>query len=204
MLQVLCKRFKHDKLLNKLTSMKVAIATPLYPPEIAEPAPYSKELAKRLKDNHSVTIIAYTHLLPEKVPGVEIIAIKKHNPLPIRLFLYTIALFKVAIKSDLIFTQNGPSVELPVLLISLMTRVPIVMNISDKPAHNRAKDNSFINFIEKYLQNKSVEVITKNPLEKPEILPLEEMPTEKINSYNKSWEEHVGKLNEIFKKASRK
>ena len=78
------------------------------------------------------------------------------------------------------------------------------MNMSDKTAHNRAKEKTFLNLIEKFAQKRSTLIITENPLEKPEILPLEEIPTEKISLYNKSWEKHVEKLNEIFKNVSRK
>src|SRR3989344_9051256 len=43
----------------RLQLMKIVLATALYPPDIAPPAPYVKELATRLAANHEVTIVTY-------------------------------------------------------------------------------------------------------------------------------------------------
>ena len=68
--------------------MKILIVTPLYPPDIAGHSAYVKELALRLREAHTVTILAYNHI-PEKIEGVNIITIQKHLPTLVRLFLCT-------------------------------------------------------------------------------------------------------------------
>ena len=74
--------------------MKIILTAPMYPPETAKPALYVKELAKRLKEKkHEIVVITYSNI-PEKVPGVRIVAINKRLPLPIRLFLFVIALMR--------------------------------------------------------------------------------------------------------------
>ena len=76
--------------------MKIVIATPLYPPEIAESAIYSKKISELLtKEGNETTVITYTKI-PEEIVGVKIISINKQMPLPIRLFVYTKKLLKLA------------------------------------------------------------------------------------------------------------
>lgn len=73
--------------------MKIVLATPLYPPDIAAPALYVKELAKRIATLHDVTIVAYANL-PETMPEVRMIAVSKRQPLPLRLLTYFAALIR--------------------------------------------------------------------------------------------------------------
>lgn len=54
--------------------MKICIITPIFPPEIGGPAIYSYELARRLKDRHSVRIITWTDS-PAHLDGVEVFRI---------------------------------------------------------------------------------------------------------------------------------
>lgn len=178
--------------------MKIIIATPLYPPEIAEPAPYTKELAKRLAKDHEVTVIAYTHI-PEKVPGVKIIAINKHWPLLIRLLNYIITLTKASRHADVIYVQNGASTELPAGIASLITRRPFIIHLIDEAAHKRAAENKILRYIERFAQNHSRKIITEMPRQRPEILPFESPPD--FTAYNKSWNEHILILQKEFNHA---
>ena len=59
--------------------MTLVLASPLYPPDLAEPAPYTKELARRLSTTHTVIVVAYGRL-PEKVPGARNKTLKKPKP----------------------------------------------------------------------------------------------------------------------------
>ena len=141
----------------KFRYMKIVLATPLYPPEIAEPAPYVKELAKRLSGRHAVTIVAYTRL-PEKVSGVSIIVVDKHKPLFIRLVVYFFTLLRAAWHADIVYAMNGASVELPAALVALVTRRPFVFHIGDSVAHERAKQKQLLRFIERFAFARTKEV----------------------------------------------
>jgi hypothetical protein len=177
--------------------MRIAIATPLYPPDIAEPAPYVKELAKRLSGRHTVTVIAYARL-PEKVPGVEIIAIDKRKPLPLRLIAFFFALLKTAKKSDVLYTQNGPSVELPAWLVASLTRTPLVVHIGDTAAHEYAAGHPLRRTIESAALARARSVINSSPLVRPEVLPFVTPPVEQLAAYEESWNKHLEILENAF------
>lgn len=178
--------------------MKIIIATPLYPPDTAETAVYVKELAKRLNGQHEMTVITYGRI-PEKVEGIKIISVSKKYPLPIRLILYTFALWKAAPKTEIVYVQNGPSVELPVGIISLITGKNIIMHMVDKISRERASKNRLRNGIENFVFKRAKKIITDTPLPRPEILPFEAKPEEQFTKYENSWNTHIKMLNEIFK-----
>jgi len=146
--------------------MRIVIATPLYPPEIAGPAPYIKELARRLSKDTEVTIVAYARL-PEQVPGVHIIAVDKRRPLPLRLFAYLRALARAARDADAIYAINGASVELPVLIVSFFSRTPLFFGIGDRVAHERAKKRLLFLFLERIAFARSRGMISKFPWPRP-------------------------------------
>ncbi|MEK7101812.1 MAG: glycosyltransferase [Patescibacteria group bacterium] len=177
--------------------MKIVLATPLYPPEIAEPAPYVKELAKRLSGRHAVTIVAYTRL-PEKVSGVSIIVVDKHKPLFIRLVVYFFTLLRAAWHADIVYAMNGASVELPAALVALVTRRPFVFHIGDSAAHERAKQKQLLRFIERFAFARTKEVTADSPLVRPEIIPFEPFPAEGMAVYERSWNTHVNALEATF------
>lgn len=202
--------------------MKILIATPLYPPDIAEPAPYVKELATRLKDEHSVTILAYNHI-PEEIPGVRIVVVEKNQPLVIRLFHYIYSLYKEAKVSDCIYVQNGPSTEFPLILVTPFVHAPFVLRLGDETALSYAARDRFHAKLLKWAMRISHIVIThressvhnellaspmpeknvhdiKRPHPRPEILPFREFPTDTMEAYEASWETHVRELVHIFSK----
>ena len=172
--------------------MKIVLATPLYPPDIAEPAPYVKELARRLAPDHQVTVLAYGRL-PEKVPGVTIVAIDKRRPLPVRLFLYTIALLRAARSADIVYTQNGPSVELPVAVVNFFLRRPLVARWGDEAAHTYAQKKFMRRTVER-LAFGGAKIVTGSPLPRPEILPFEPQPTDALAAWEESWQMHLREL----------
>lgn len=178
--------------------MKIVIATPLYPPDIAQPAPYSKEAARRLAQKHHVTVIAYGHL-PEKIPGVDIVSVSKRQPTLMRLFRYMFALMRAARSADIIYAQNGASVELPAALVSIVTQKPLVTHIADIAASKRAKKSLLLDLIQRFAFSKAQNIITDMPLEKPEILPFEPQPIEALSAYETSWREHMVMLERILR-----
>jgi len=178
--------------------MKIIIATPLYPPEIAEPAPYSANLAKILKNkNLEISIIAYS-LIPEKINGVKIFSINKHLPLLIRLFLFTFKLLKNSKNIDIIYALNGASVELPILIVSKLTNKPFIINNIDKKTDLKIRQNKLFKYI-KYLTFKNAKkIINEAPLSKPEIT-LFDKKEQEIIKYKKFWENHANNLLKIFR-----
>lgn len=177
--------------------MRIVLATPLYPPDIAEPAPYVKELATRLAELHTVTVIAYTRF-PEKIPGVTIIAVNKQSVLPIRLITYFWTLLTKSAGADLIYTQNGASVELPLLILSYLRSIRLYVGMGDRGAHTRASHSPFLRFIERSLFARATRVIEKLPPPRPEIIPLDPYPTDAMNTYEEAWATHVKELTEWF------
>ncbi len=180
--------------------MRIAIATPLYPPEIAEPAPYAKELAKRLGERHEVTLIAYARL-PEKVPKVRIVVVDKHRPLPLRLLSFFFSLVRVAHNVDVMYALNGSSVELPLALASLVVSRPLIIHIGDPAAHERAQKNRLLRTIERFAFSRAHRVLSDMPDTRPEIIPFEPFPKEKFAAYESSWDAHIRMLEDLFNHA---
>lgn len=179
--------------------MKIVITTPLYPPDTAPLAVYTKELAKRLSKDNSVIVITYAHM-PEKLDGVKIISVNKRQPLPLRLISFTYTLFKNSKDADIIYTENGASVELPVFVSSLLKRRPLILHIGDKPAFEHAEKSFLLRMIKNLICRRANEVVTDTPMERPEILPFVENDSSEEIKYEESWEKHTTQLREIFEK----
>lgn len=177
--------------------MRIVLATPLYPPEIAPPAPYVQELAKRLAKLHQVTVVTYAHL-PEMVPDVRVIAVDKRRPLPLRLASYLRALALAAREADIVYTVNGASVELPTGLVALFTRTPLIFCIGDLAAHVHTQSNFLLHLIEQFAIMCSQRTITALPLSRPEIMPLEPFPAEEMTEYEASWTAHLSTITKIL------
>lgn len=173
--------------------MKIVIATALYPPDIAEPAPYIKELAKRLAKKHDVTVVSYGYL-PEKISGVSFVSVDKRNPLVIRLLQFTFELLRAMQNADVLYAENGASVELPMILVSLIRWKRYILHIGDKEAHARVGKRIIPNIIETIAYWRAHKVLDEMPTERPEILPFENTHQEALDSFEKSWEEHLEKL----------
>lgn len=177
--------------------MRIVLATSLYPPDIGEPAPYIKELARRLSGTHQVTIVAYTRL-PEEVPGVKIIAVSKRYWLPLRILIYTLKLFAATWSADILYAENGTSTELPATIVAVLTRIHFIFHIGDVPAHTWVRDHAVRSIIEHSASRTARTVLTDKPLPRPEILPFVPYPTEAVAQYEKSWADHLLVLNKIF------
>jgi hypothetical protein len=173
--------------------MRVVIATPLYPPDIAEPAPYVKELAKRLSKEHEVTVVAYGRL-PETVPGVRIVSVRKDRPTLVRLFAYWRALRRAARDADVVYAENGSSVELPVSLVGKR----LILHMGDAAAHEHANKSLIRHVIERIAATHAAHVVRDLPLPRPEVLPLEAFPQEAMDAYEQSWGAHLNILAPLF------
>ena len=180
--------------------MRITLASPLFPPEIAEPAPYTKELATRLAGGHQVSVVAYAHS-PERVQGAEIISVEKRRPLPIRLIRFYFALFRAARGTDILYIQNGPSVELPAAFFSLFTRTPLIIHIGDTAAHTYAQTRPLLRAIERFVRARARKVVTDSPLARPEINPLLPQPEAELAAYEASWAKHLAYLEDLFSNA---
>jgi len=178
---------------STLLAMKIVLATPLYPPDIAEPAPYIKELAKRLSKQHEVTILAYGSY-PEKVDGVRIFTVSKRRSRPVRIIQYTLALFIATLRADVVVAENGPSTEVPVGLVARLTKKPLIVHIGDRDAHARAAKDTRLQRFERFVLSQAKSVILDMPLPRPEIFPFENFPTSAMSMYESSWDEHLKKL----------
>ena len=174
--------------------MKILIATPLYPPEIAPIARYVKELATRLTTTHSITILTYGYI-PEKIEGVKIITIDKHAPRLVRIARFFFALFKI--KADRIYSLNGASVELPVSLYSFLRSTPIVFCIGDTQASLHAQKSFWHSSLEKLMRHRSQTQSTV-PNDKPEILPFEAYPTQSLAKWENEWIAHIKEVMKLF------
>ena len=195
-------------------SMRILIITPLYPPDIAPLALYVKELARRLKEETTVTILAYTHI-PELISGVRIAAIPKYSILPVRLFLFFKALLREAKTADILFIQNGASVELPCAFFMLFSRKKCIVHLVDAGALRIAEKRPLLKKIltvllrnsNKIMVSGETKLISKfaqktmcvpTPLVHPEILPFSQYPEEEMRSYENSWNVHTQKLIKTF------
>ena len=180
--------------------MKIVLATPLYPPDIAEPAPYVKELAKRLAPMHEITVATYGRL-PEQVAGATVLTADKRALLPVRLARYTALLWRVARGADIVYIQNGPSVELPVAVLMVLMRRPLFMRLGDVAAHQYAQAHFVRRALERFVMRR-VQVVAEAPPLKPEILPFENRPTAALAAWEESWDRHIEHLQRIFAHAS--
>lgn len=175
--------------------MKVVLATPLYPPDIAPPAPYIKELATRLNEAHDVHIVTYGHI-PEAVFGVGIEAVSKRKRKVPRLISFTVALYRKSKWADVLFVENGLSVELPSLLCSLILKTPIIFHIGDVSANAKSQRRFLPRLLQHLLKLRAREILYAIPMERPEILPFGEPVN--LEPYEHSWNEHVRLINETL------
>ncbi len=180
--------------------MRIVIATPLYPPDIAEPAPYVKTLAGKLAGNHQMTIVLYGRL-PEEVAGVRYVCIDKQTLLPLRLLYGIRVLLREARHADVLYIENGASVELPTIIASFLIRTPIIFHIGDQSAHTLAGKNKVRRLIERLTRRRACSTIEEMPLPRPEILPFVPYPQQAFVAYETSWDKHREYLETTFNHA---
>lgn len=174
--------------------MKVLILTPLFPPDIGDPATYVKELATRMT-MHETSLLIYGHL-PEAVSGVGITAIDKRQWLPKRLVAYTIALFNLSKKADLIIINNAPSTELPALFVSFFVSKKMILCESDSLAII-AVQGGFYKIIHSLLKRRCNTIIVlpyEGLYKKPEVLPFSTTDEKTLATREAWWNNHLKEL----------
>ena len=177
--------------------MRIVLATPLYPPDIAEPAPYIKELARRLAIEHEVVITTYGRFV-EPLPGVRFVRVDKRHLLPFRLIRFFLSLMREIRTADLLYLENGPSVELPAVAASVLTGTPLILHIGDETADARASAGGLLSFIQSLARKRARRVIETRPGSKPEIIPFLPRPAEKEAAYQLAWERHIAEVKEAL------
>lgn len=180
--------------------MNIVLATTLYPPDIEEPAAYTKELARRLVGHgNTVTVVTYGRI-PEVLPGVTVITVNKRRPLPVRLVAYTHALWRAAQTADVVCAQNGASVELPLVMLSL-SKNNIVLHVGDARALEHAKTNTLLGVIHRLAVARARALVPECPPPRPEVLPFDPPNLKADQEYQRSWEEHLENLLKQFRHA---
>lgn len=197
--------------------MKILLVTPLFPPDTAPLAVYTKTLATQLSITNDVTVLQYG-CLPESVENVKFISLDKRAPTILRLLKCTYALMKIRTHFDIIYVQNGPSVEIPLFLLHLLTNTPYIIRLGDQQALNRSCAHKLHRTIfKKVLEDADAVImpptfsseciqvthgtIIDDPHEKPEILPYDPYPTRALSSYDDSWKAHIDALLVLFEHA---
>ena len=184
--------------LNKTSNgLKILILSPLFPPDVGAPAPYTKELLRRFM-GHEVTALIYGYL-PESVPHVKVTAIDKRTWVVRRLIAYTKALVNARKDVDLIILNNAPSVELPLLLVSLFNKNTIMLCESDPLAY-KASSKGLYRILHGLMVRRCKKVVVL-PEEAvymtPERLPFETIDTEVIQKQDTWWKNHCIELTTI-------
>lgn len=177
--------------------MKIVIATPLFPPDIAAPAPYTKELAGRLTKHHEVTLVIYGRL-PEHVDGVRFVCVDKRASRPTRLLRFATTLWRAARNADVLIVENGPSVELPFILIRPFVRARTLLHIGDPSTYDEAHMTWLKKALHKLARTSAQHVVDSSPYVHPEILPFSPHPTEALAAYEASWKKHETLLYSLF------
>ena len=175
-----------------LTTMKLLIATPLFPPDMADPAPYIKELATRLTKEHRVTVLAYGSL-PESVSKVTFITIPKRFSAPWRLLRCTLQLFRAAAAHDRVLLQNGASIEMPAYMVSRWYRSKLMLMMSDqKVTYSGWRASLHKRLTARCLVLSHHELTWPPP--RPEVFPFVPKPETDFLHYEQSWQEHLKHL----------
>jgi UDP-N-acetylglucosamine:LPS N-acetylglucosamine transferase len=192
--------------------MRILLVTPLYPPDIKEPAPYVKELATRMRHSAEVTILTYGHI-PEAINGVRIFSVEKSAPLPLRLIHFTRALIRTMRDVDVVYVENGPSVELPFLIATFFHRPRLVLHMHDIVPLEHGKRNTVLALLTRVICSRvdsvachkdtapyapSTSRTLVHPNGRPEILPFKDKDERAFTSYEDSWRVHMDELSTLF------
>ncbi len=173
-----------------MNQKRVLIVSALFPPDIAEPAPYIKELTSRLSSTNPVAVLTYGSL-PEVIPEVTINTVSKRLPSFIRLFLFTIKLIKLGKQYDTIFLHNAPSTELPLLFAGSFLRDKICLIDSDQ----KIIYTGWRKLVHQAAMKEITCSIQDNfPLPKPEIHPFRTLSKLEEDSYEDSWSNHLTQI----------
>lgn len=177
--------------------LRIAIITPLFPPDTGGCARYIKTLTQRLSASHDVSLLTYGHI-PEKVENVLIASIDKRLPLPLRLTYFFIELMKITKRADIIYLENGASTELPMRMVSFLKKTPYILHVGDTHAQKHDTAHPLRSLIHRSIKKGAYAVITHSPVSKPDILPFHPHPAQEQEVYETSWKEHMTTIEELI------
>lgn len=120
--------------------MKILISTPLFPPEVAYPAAFSKKLAKHLSVCGYDVVVATFSDFPEKVDGVEILHIKKSHHTFIRLILFWLLMMKTIPKQDVVILKQAGFSSFITLLVAKIFRVNTILKLKEDEVEVRIRN----------------------------------------------------------------
>ena len=106
--------------------------------------------------------------------------------------------FFCTFSADIVYAENGPSVELPAGVIAFFLGKRLVIHTGDSRASERANQKKTLGFVSRFARWQAEAVMGDSPLVKPEILPFEEMPASAISAYEESWSNHMRSLEHTF------
>lgn len=173
--------------------MQILILTSLFPPDPGETAQYVKELASNFTE-HSVSILLYGQL-PESIAGVSMHTVSKRRTLLRRIIAYTYQLYRQQKTADIIIVHNAPATELPILLISLVTKIHFIVCESDtKPLHNTSRSYRIIHSWCQRRAAKTIALTANEPWQRIEWLPDQTPDEAKQQKRVAWWEEHVNEF----------
>jgi hypothetical protein len=129
---------------------------------------------------------------------MRITLVDKRAPLLVRLFRFTVALWRSTDYKTLVYAENGSSVELPLALILLIKKPRIILHIGDPRAHAHAGRSTVRQYIERFVRSRAQAVVEESPLERPEILPFAPFPSQAFTDYEQSWVQHLDTLQKLF------
>lgn len=122
--------------------MKIAIATPLYPPQIGGPATYAKTLETELpKKDVSVVVVPFSST--------------EGYPKYVRHIVYGYRLFRATKDVDIILALDPTSVGVPSLLVSWMRGKPLILRVPGDYAWEQG--------VQRFGVTDNLDVFVKNP-----------------------------------------
>ncbi len=169
--------------------MKILVVAALFPPDVAEPAPYIKELVSRLSKNHQVEVLTYGKI-PESVAGVTITAVSKSTGTAKRLFEFAKTLQEKSKEFDIVLVNNAPSTELPTIFASLTSKARWFLLISDTKITYRGWRKLLFSLTTRYCTT----INTDLPKKRPEVLPFKKINEQVQHEYDASWQTHITEL----------
>ena len=174
--------------------MKILITGALFPPDIADPAPYLKELAKRLSTDNDVSVLLYGSR-PEAISGVPIRTVTKEWPSFLRLLAFVAKMLWLAPKHDVILVQNGIATELPALILSRFFGQKMILQMTDqKVTYQKAWQQNIHSKLADRVNQVLSPTDTPLPPSRPEVLPFTERPEAALRAYESAWETHLTEL----------
>lgn len=180
--------------------MRLTVVTPLFPPDVHAVATYHKELVTRLAEHCTVHVLLYGHL-PEDVPKVHFTTVDKRKGKVHRLIKMFQQIFATRHTTDCYLITNGPSTELPALLVSFFTRTPLVLLYSDNNQTSRT-GTWVTKLIHTWLQRRVQSTLTVAgslaSLTKPEIHPLITSTPTALADYEQAWSIHLANLRDLI------